>query len=267
MLTIGAFSKICQVSVKTLHHYDRIGLLTPKKVDAVTGYRYYDQAQLERMLLIGRLKHYGMSLEEIRLFLDCGDDRVRLMTLRRQAHILEQQQHALSLIGQELAAHVENFERTGDIMDYQKHYNVTLVTAPSIAVCASRQTMGVAEFGTYYSNIFERIAKAHLTPTGLTGAMYFDEVFNHEASDIELFVGIQETEQADKVIGGQRCAMTVHKGAYSTLSDAYAALVVWIENNGYAWNGAPFELYRKTQFDTLQPEEWETEIYFPVREQ
>lgn len=44
MLTIGAFSKICQVSVKTLHHYDRIGLLTPKKVDAVTGYRYYDQA-------------------------------------------------------------------------------------------------------------------------------------------------------------------------------------------------------------------------------
>ena len=29
MYTIGEFSKICQVSVKTLHHYDRIGLLTP----------------------------------------------------------------------------------------------------------------------------------------------------------------------------------------------------------------------------------------------
>lgn len=31
MLSIGAFSKICQVSVKTLHHYDKIGLLVPKK--------------------------------------------------------------------------------------------------------------------------------------------------------------------------------------------------------------------------------------------
>ena len=33
MLTVGEFSKICQVSIKTLHHYDRIGLLTPVKVD------------------------------------------------------------------------------------------------------------------------------------------------------------------------------------------------------------------------------------------
>lgn len=267
MLSIGAFSKICQVSVKTLHHYDKIGLLVPKKVDAATGYRYYDQEQLERMLLIGRLKRYGMSLEEIRLFLDCGDDRVRLATLRKQVEALAKQQQTLTLVGSELAAHLQNFERTGDMMDYQKHYAVTLATAPEIPVCASRQVMGVAEFGNYYSGIFERIAKAHLTPTGLTGAMYFDEVFNHEASDIELFVGIQETEQADKVLGGQRCAMTVHKGAYSTLSDAYAALVIWIKDNGYAWNGAPFELYRKTQFDTLQPEKWETEIYFPIREQ
>ena len=41
MYTIGEFSKICQVSVKTLHHYDRIGLLTPFRVDSFTGYRYY----------------------------------------------------------------------------------------------------------------------------------------------------------------------------------------------------------------------------------
>lgn len=267
MLSIGEFSKICQVSVKTLHHYDKIGLLVPKKVDAATGYRYYDQEQLERMLLIGRLKRYGMSLEEIRLFLDCGDDRVRLATLRKQAETLAKQQQALSLVGRELDAHLQNFERTGDMMDYQRHYAVTLATAPEIPVCTSRQVMGVAEFGNYYSGIFERMAREGLTPTGLTGAVYYDEVFNHEASDIELVVGVQEAEKADKIIGGQRCAMTLHKGAYSTLSDAYAALVIWIEDNGYAWNGAPFELYRKTQFDTLQPEEWETEIYFPIREQ
>ena len=54
MFAIGEFSKICQVSVKTLHHYDRIDLLKPQKVDPFTGYRYYEKEQMERMLLIKR---------------------------------------------------------------------------------------------------------------------------------------------------------------------------------------------------------------------
>lgn len=74
MLSIGEFSKICQVSVKTLHHYDKLGLLVPAQVDAETGYRYYEAAQLDRMLLIARLKRYGFSLAEIRSFLDADDD-------------------------------------------------------------------------------------------------------------------------------------------------------------------------------------------------
>ena len=37
MLGIGQFSKICQVSVKTLRYYDKIQLLTPAKIDPDTG--------------------------------------------------------------------------------------------------------------------------------------------------------------------------------------------------------------------------------------
>ena len=61
------------------------------------------------------------------------------------------------------------------------------------------------------------------------------------------------------------CAMTVHHGGYSTLSEAYGAVVTWISENGYEIAGAPFDLYIKTQFDSLPPEEWETEVYFPIR--
>ena len=63
MFTVGEFSRICQVSIKTLHHYDRIGLLAPLKVDPFSGYRYYGQQQVEKMLLIGRMKRYGFSLK------------------------------------------------------------------------------------------------------------------------------------------------------------------------------------------------------------
>jgi hypothetical protein len=42
MLKIGEFSKLAQVSVKTLRYYDELGLLRPDWVDRYTGYRYYD---------------------------------------------------------------------------------------------------------------------------------------------------------------------------------------------------------------------------------
>lgn len=78
-------------------------------------------------------------------------------------------------------------------------------------------------------------------------------------------MGIREKERADKTMEGRLCAKTIHKGPYSSLSDAYGALVAWIEKHGYAWDGAPYEIYTKTQFDSLAPEDWETEIYFPVK--
>ena len=52
MLSIGEFSKICQVSAKTLRYYDEIGLLRPEEINPENGYRYYRVEQLERMLFI-----------------------------------------------------------------------------------------------------------------------------------------------------------------------------------------------------------------------
>ena len=266
MLTTGQFSKICQVSVKTLHYYDKIGLLTPLRVDSLTGYRYYSREQMDRMLLIGRLKRYGFSLEEIADILVCGDERVLFSKLKHQKEKLTLQRQETELIISELSDHLQNFERTGNIMGYQKRYEICTVYTPDRAVIASRQMMGVKDFGTYFSSLYERMAKEELTPDGIRGAVYYDEEFNRECSDIELIAGVKQTGRADKIIKGRLCASTIHKGAYSSLSDAYGALVAWIEEKGYAWDGAPYEIYTKTQFDGLAPKDWETEIYFPVKE-
>lgn len=147
MYTIGEFSKICQVSVKTLHHYDRIGLLTPFRVDSFTGYRYYTKDQVQQMLLIGRLKRYGFSLEEIRTLIECTDSRVLLSKLRQQKKKLEAQKRQTEFVIEELSAHLQSFERTGDIMEYQKQYEIRLVETPERFVLSTRQKMGVDEFG------------------------------------------------------------------------------------------------------------------------
>lgn len=265
MLQIGEFSKICQVSVKTLRHYDKIGLLAPAEVDRLTGYRYYDMEQIDTMNYIQRLKRYGFSLEEIQQLLLLSDKKELSDRFRRQKRRLKAEQQEMAIILNELQTHISVFERTGDIMTYQKSYTVDIKDSPAMNILTKRAMMGVDEFGKYYGMIFERVPKERVTPTGLNGARYYDEEFNHESSDVEVFVGIKEKEKADAVMEPVECAMTVHHGGYSTLSEAYGAVVSWIIENGYEYIGAPFELYIKTQYDSLSPEDWETEIYFPVR--
>jgi len=49
VIRIGDFSKLSQVSIKTLRYYDKMGLLKPLNVDGLIGYRYYSVSQLPRL--------------------------------------------------------------------------------------------------------------------------------------------------------------------------------------------------------------------------
>lgn len=265
MLQIGQFSKVCKVSVKTLHHYDKIGLLAPAEVDRFTGYRYYKTDQIDDMNYIQRLKRYGFSLDEIQHLITISDEKELVQALRQQKEQLKRKKQEMDMILNELQTHISLFERTGDIMTYQKGYTIEIKNSPAMNVLARRSRMGVDEFGKYYGTLFERVPKERVTPTGLNGARYYDKEFDRESSDIEVFIGIREKDKADEVMKPCECAMTVHHGGYSTLSEAYGAVVTWISENGYEIAGAPFDLYIKTQFDSLPPEEWETEVYFPIR--
>ena len=65
-LKIGEFSKMMQVTVKTLRHYEQKGLLMPDEVDEWTGYRYYSINQMQTLQSIRDLQRLGFSLDEIK---------------------------------------------------------------------------------------------------------------------------------------------------------------------------------------------------------
>jgi DNA-binding transcriptional MerR regulator len=64
MKTVNEMSKLAGVSVRTLHHYDTIGLLKPTQVTEA-GYRLYDDAALERLSMILVFRELGLSLRQI----------------------------------------------------------------------------------------------------------------------------------------------------------------------------------------------------------
>ena len=93
MKSVKEIAKQTGVSVRTLHHYDAIGLLKPTYV-AESGYRYYDEAALERLYLILLFRELEFSLKDIGEILDAPDyDRNRV--LEQQIKLLEKKRERL----------------------------------------------------------------------------------------------------------------------------------------------------------------------------
>ena len=84
--TVGQVSDLAGVSVRTLHHYDGIGLLEPSGRTA-SGYRLYEDSDLERLQRILAYRELGFSLDEVATILEApGSDAVS--HLRRQRELL-----------------------------------------------------------------------------------------------------------------------------------------------------------------------------------
>ena len=103
MFSIGEFARLGGVSIRTLRHYDEIGLLRPATVDPDTGYRGYSAAQLGQINRIIALKELGLSLGQIRRLLDgVTVSELRGMLLLRRAQLEhEVDQHKNQLTGVE----------------------------------------------------------------------------------------------------------------------------------------------------------------------
>src|SRR5476649_319872 len=88
-LTIGGFSELTHLSVKTLRHYHEAGLLEPAEVDARTGYRYYRTTQIPTAQVIRRFRDLGMPVAEVREVLATADPELRNALITRHLERLE----------------------------------------------------------------------------------------------------------------------------------------------------------------------------------
>ena len=86
MYLIKQVSEISGVSVRTLHHYDEIGLLSPKKQE--NGYRYYSDEELSQLQTILYYKYLGFSLKEIKSLMTQNENDL-LPHLKHQLKLMQ----------------------------------------------------------------------------------------------------------------------------------------------------------------------------------
>lgn len=91
IVSIGDFSRMSFLSVKTLRHYHDIGLLLPVVIDPSSGYRRYSTDQLPQAQVIVRLRRLGMPLEEIKAVLASTDVERRNLAISSHLERMERQ--------------------------------------------------------------------------------------------------------------------------------------------------------------------------------
>lgn len=284
MLKIGDFSKFTYVTVKTLRYYDEIGLLEPTHIDPFTHYRYYSVEQIPRLNRILALKELGLSLEQIGRLLNDQEitpEEIRGMLRLKQAEIeqtLRQEQTRLARV----EARLQQIEQEHTMTSY----DVITKTLPAQTVAGIREVVE-----TYFAQgpLWSELATTlHQSPAKLCGppmTIYYDNEYKERDVDTHVATPIQQPFAAEGRItieplpGFETAACVVHQGDYATLSNAYTALLRWIEQNNYQIAGPNREIYLRCpghnpthvavyqEYTTDNPSEYLTELQFPVVKQ
>jgi DNA-binding transcriptional MerR regulator/effector-binding domain-containing protein len=198
MFSIGEFARLGAVSVRTLRHYDEIGLLRPARVDPDTGYRCYSATQLRELNRIIALKELGLSLAQARqLVAGISLEELRGMLVLRRAQLEQElQAHKNQLL--EVEARLRYIAREGTM----PADDVTVKKIPAtgvVAIAAPAPAYGAANIVPVVNQSrqqFDELAIADLVkPTGPYMIFYEDD----KGSDITVYLALPVNEQPAEI--------------------------------------------------------------------
>lgn len=270
MLRIGEFSKLSMVSIKTLRHYDEIGLLTPAEIDRFTAYRYYGEEQLAVAGRIRALRDMGFGLAAIGEILRSGGERSTLEKhlFLRQRELAEQAETtARQLVLLKTAITRLRKEET------PMHYPVTLKQLPERRVASVRQVIpDYAKEGVLWNLLMSETAPLHMQDSEpcYAIAVFHDEEYKESDVDIEVQMTVKgeyaDTEHVRfKTEPPVLIASATYQGSYEQMPAVNEAVAAWIRDNGYALSGAAFNIYHVSPNETQNAEDYVTEVCYPVK--
>lgn len=267
-LKIGEFSKMMQVTVKTLRHYEQMGLLLPCEVDNWTGYRYYKLDQMQRLNDIRRLKDVGFSLEEIE---DLYGETSRTPGI-------DQLEEKIMACEAEMERLLKRREQLHQMVDSQRKINsmekFSVQSLPEIIVASHREVIkNYQAIGEMCCNVIgpemQRLG-CKCSPSGYCFTIEHDKEYKHENVDIEYCEQVEEMlEDSDivqfKKMPAVKTALCMkHLGPYDRFYQSYTEMFKYIEENGYKIVGDLRCVYVDGAWNQDDPEKWLTIIQVPV---
>lgn len=123
-MQIKEFAIATGVSIRTIHYYDEIGLLTPAYVDKITGYRYYDENSIIRMQEILFYRELDFSLKSIKEILTSPNyDKNKVFNEQKELLILKKERLEKIIFAIDAAMEGENVMSVFDNSEFEKYKN------------------------------------------------------------------------------------------------------------------------------------------------
>lgn len=257
MIKIGDFSNLAHVSVKTLHHYDELGLLKPVHIDRFSGYRYYSLQQLTILNRILALKDLGLSLEQVAQLL--GDKHISTAEMRGMLRLKRMELAARVDEEQAPLLRVEQRLRQLEEQDSpQAEIAVKTVPAQTVLlaqITAADDSMLLRARESLQTLLQQHLEQARLKPAGPWLGLVENLPYADTDQQVTLAVPVQlrPNQHADDWRGtpihlrelpaAANMASIVHNGESTRLPLTYTSLYSWTQSNGYKPAGPFREVY------------------------
>jgi len=270
MLKIGDFSKLSRISIRMLRHYDEIGLLKPECVDNFTGYRYYKAGQLSQSGRILLLKNMGFSLAAITEIIHQYGDAEALRNYLRIKYAEVKQEAAEA--EERLRLLESTINRLGKD-EFVMKYDVNVKEMPRRNVASVREVIPNYESeGMLWGKLREEIEPQNVVYENpcYTAAVFHDQSFKESDVDVEVQIAVsgkyRDTQNVRfKTIEPVLTASVTYQGGYDKLNEVNEAIGNWLAESDYEFDGAMFNIYHVSPAMEQNPDNWVTEVCYPVK--
>ena len=257
-LSIGDFSRITHLSIKTLRRYHEAGLLEPADVDAFTGYRYYASEQVPTAQVIRRFRDLGMPVREVAAVLATADPAARSALIAGHLERLEKQLD-------ETRAAVSSLRRLLEPVPMTVEFRATAAFSAAAVVGMVRRDAVLDWYDAAMSELMATVGPRRLGPPG---GLYDNELFTLDQGRAVVFLPMADPPNVGRVepfiVPAGELAVTVHAGPHNDIDVTYGALGRYITERALAVAGPVRETYLVSPADTSDASAWRTEIGWPV---
>ena len=264
VMTVGDFSRVTHLSIKTLRHYHEVGLLEPAAVDPGNGYRYYRPEQVPTAQVIRRLRDLGMPVAEVKAVLVADDLGERNAVIAAHLDRLEA----------ELAATRSSVDSLRNLLRQPaKAASIEHRTVGAASAVAVHATVDREEIFEWWQGALGELRAAvrvqGLRETGPSGGLYASELFQQDRGEATVFIPVEGAVRAVGRVAAfevpaAELAVLAHHGALCDVDLSYAELGGYTMRHEISVEGPVREYYLRDFHDTADPAEWVTELCWPV---
>ena len=267
-LKIGEFSRLMQVTVKTLRHYEQKELLIPDEVDEWTGYRYYSTEQMLKLNSIRQLQKLGFTLEEIRELYDNESHAPSMEQLSKKIEDTERQLKQLIARRSQLLEWMDSRKKI-KIME-----KFSIESLPEVIVATHREVIpDYAALGLLCVNTIgpemQRLG-CKCPPPGYCFTFEHNKEYSPTDIDIEYCEQVEEMGTDSSIIQFKhldavpKALCMKHIGPYERFYESFTEAFAYMEQHGYRIAGHPRTCYIDGAWNQEDPEKWLSIIQIPI---